>query len=113
MPGVALGAGLVAEDSERKDSGVDGPVVGNDRLDQRPVGVQIVGVELAGMYGHGTSLADHRGLLAEPVCSPRGQHHRRAGCQTQRQLGPNFAAATENDERPRTRVIHGCDYGLR
>ncbi|BBY09004.1 hypothetical protein MNVI_43220 [Mycobacterium noviomagense] len=88
-------------------------MLGNDRLDQRPVGVQVVGVELAGVYGRGTGRAHHRGLLAELVGSPRGQDHGRAGCQTQRHLGPDFAAATENDERPATRVIHGCDYGLR
>jgi hypothetical protein len=56
---------------------------------------------------------DHRGLFADPVGFPRRQHHRRAGRQAQRQFGADFAAATENHHRCGTRVIHGCDYGLR
>ena len=43
--GVGLGAGLVAEDPERQHRGADRAVLGDDRVDQRAVRRQVVGVE--------------------------------------------------------------------
>ena len=113
MPGVLLRAGLVAQDAERQHRGADRAVLGDDRIDQRCVGRKVVGVEFAHVHGGGSCLPHGRDLVVELVGATGRQQHGRAGRQPRGQLEPDLAAATENHDQLRARVLHGCDYCLR
>jgi hypothetical protein len=52
-------------------------------------------------------------LLIELVGPARSQHHRRPGSQASREFNTDLAAATQNQNWTRARVVHGCDYYLR
>ena len=88
-------------------------MLGHDRLDQRAVRRQVVGVEFPHVHGGGAGGPHGRDLLLEPVGSPGREHDRRAAGQPQGEFGADLAAAAENHDESATRVIHGCDYDLR
>ena len=113
MSGVLLRAVLIAQDAERQHRGADRAVLGDDRLDQRCMGRKVVGVEFTHVHGGGARLPHGRDLVVKLVGASGQQQHCRAGRQAGGQLQPDFAAATENHDQLRTRVLHGCDYCLR
>ena len=67
VPGVLLGAGLVAQDAERQHRGADRAVLGDDRLDQRCMGREVVGVEFTHVHGGGARRPHGRDLVVELV----------------------------------------------
>ena len=110
--GVALGATLVAEDAERQHRGVDRAVLGNDRIDQRAVRFQVVGVEFDANHPRRSGRAD------AAICRRAGRRcgppiRSTARGESDREFDADFAAAAENQHCRCARVIHGCDYVLR
>ena len=113
VPGVLLGAGLVAQDAERQHRGADRAVLGDDRVDQRCMGRKVVGVEFTHVHGGGARLPHGRDLLVELVGAAGRSTTVAPDASRVRQLQPDLAAATENHDQLRARVLHGCDYVLR
>ncbi|MDT7732058.1 MAG: hypothetical protein QOK45_2311, partial [Mycobacterium sp.] len=91
----------------------DGAVFGDDRFDQWSMGRKVVCIEFAHVHSRGSGGPHSLGLVVEFVGATCDQQHRRPRGEPCGQLQPDFAAATENHDRPGVRVLHGCDYVLR
>jgi hypothetical protein len=121
--GVVFRPGLVAEDAERHDRGVDAAVLGHDRRDHTWMRGQVVGVELHGPHRSRPCHSKRLRLRDELVCPPRRQDDGRAASQPRRQFDADLAAAAEDHHCARRflaqalvsarRVVHGRDYVLR
>jgi len=86
---------------------------GDDRFHQRCVGRKVVGIEFTHVHGGGARRPHGPDLVVELVDPAGREQHGRTGRQPRGQLQPDLAAATENHDQPRVRVVHGCDYDLR
>ena len=101
--GVALGAGLVAEDPEGDDDHVERAVPPCDVVEHAALGGQVVGVELDGVDGRRARVPHGLHLRGQVGAAARGEHDGRPFGEAPGHGDPDLAAAAEYDDR----LAHG------